>query len=64
MLAPDRLETHNGPPMYVPCIKCQKPADLQETKPDRSRVFKCRNKQCKEVFNLPPAPPPPPPVWR
>lgn len=50
--------------MYVPCIKCTKPADLNETKPDRSRVFKCRNKQCKEVFTLPPAPPPPPPAWR
>ncbi len=50
--------------MYVPCIKCTKPADLQETKPDRCRVFKCRNKECREVFTLPPLPPPPPPLRR
>jgi len=40
--------------MNIACIKCGKPADLQETKVDRSRVFKCRNKQCKEVFTRPP----------
>ena len=41
---------HNAAVMYIPCIKCAKPADLQETKPDRIRVFKCRNKKCGEVF--------------
>ena len=45
--------------MYVPCIKCGKPADLEETKIDKTRVFKCRNKKCREVFTLPPLPPPP-----
>ena len=50
--------------MYVPCIKCGKPADLQETKPDQHRRFKCRNKQCKEEFMLPPQPPPQAPSWR
>lgn len=49
--------------MYVTCIKCQGKADLEETKHDKTRVFKCRNKQCKEVFTLPPAPPPTP-AWR
>ena len=50
--------------MYMPCIKCGKPADLQETKADRSRVFKCRNKQCGEAFPQPPFVPPPPTPWR
>ncbi len=49
---------------FVPCIKCAKPADLQKTKVDKTRQFKCRNKQCKEEFILPPLPPPPPPTWR
>ena len=40
--------------MYIPCPTCGKPADLQETKPDRTRVFKCRNKQCGNVFTMPP----------
>lgn len=50
--------------MYVPCIKCGKPADLQETRSDRHRVFLCRNKECKERFTLPPLPSPQPPSWR
>jgi hypothetical protein len=50
--------------MYVPCIKCQKPADLQETKPDKTRLFKCRDKKCGEVFTLEPLPPPAPQPWR
>ncbi len=50
--------------MHLPCTKCGKPADLQETKPDKTRVFKCRNKACKEVFVLPPLPPPQAPSWR
>jgi hypothetical protein len=45
--------------MHVPCQKCKGPADLQETKPDRTRVFKCRNKKCAEVQVLPPYEPPP-----
>ena len=40
--------------MYIPCPKCGKPADLQETKVDRTRVFKCRNKQCGQITVLPP----------
>ncbi|HEV3029971.1 MAG TPA: hypothetical protein VG457_20495 [Planctomycetota bacterium] len=44
--------------MHVPCTKCGKPADLQETKPDRSRLFLCRDKKCREKFTLPPLPPP------
>ena len=31
--------------MYVPCTKCGKPADLQETKADRTRVFLCRDEE-------------------
>jgi ssDNA-binding Zn-finger/Zn-ribbon topoisomerase 1 len=50
--------------MHVPCPKCGKPADLQETKSNQHRVFKCRNKQCGESFVLPPRPPPPPPFGR
>ncbi len=50
--------------MHVPCVKCAKPADLQETKPDRTRVFKCRDKKCKEVFILPPRPPPQATPWK
>ena len=46
--------------MHVPCVKCGKPADLTETKANQSRVFKCRNKQCGEIFILPPRPPPAP----
>ncbi|HXX94537.1 MAG TPA: hypothetical protein VEN81_12955 [Planctomycetota bacterium] len=49
--------------MYVPCVKCGKPADLQETKADRTRVFLCRDKKCREKFILPPYQPPPP-TWR
>ncbi|MBI2932804.1 MAG: hypothetical protein HYY16_14245 [Planctomycetes bacterium] len=50
--------------MFVPCIKCSKPADLQQTKVDKTRVFKCRDKKCAEVFILEPLPPPAPPSWR
>jgi hypothetical protein len=50
--------------MHVPCIKCGKPADLTETKSNQHRVFKCRNKQCGEIFTLPPRPPPPAPYGR
>jgi hypothetical protein len=64
VLAGGAADLHNLPFMHVPCIKCGKPADLQETRFDRTRSFKCRNKQCKEVFILPPLPPPPPPTWR
>jgi hypothetical protein len=45
--------------MHIPCPKCKGPADLQETKADRSRIFKCRNKKCGEVQHLPPYEPPP-----
>jgi hypothetical protein len=57
-LVDDGAKSHNLTPMHVPCTKCQKPADLQETKPDRSRLFKCRDKKCREQFTLPPLPPP------
>ena len=40
--------------MHIPCTTCGKPADLLETKNDRTRVFKCRNKQCGIVFTMPP----------
>jgi len=49
---------HNLTPMHVPCTKCGKPADLQETKPDRTRLFRCRDKKCREQFILPQLPPP------
>ena len=52
------VKSHNLSPMHVPCTKCGKPADLQETKPDRSRLFLCRDKKCREKFTLPPLPPP------
>jgi hypothetical protein len=57
-LADEGLKKHNLTPMHVPCTKCGKPADLQETKPDRSRLFLCRDKKCREKFTLPPLPPP------
>ena len=50
--------------MFIPCLKCNGPADLQETKADRTRVFKCRNKACAEVFTQPPYVPPPPTPMR
>lgn len=54
-----RSKDWNNTRMHIPCIKCGKPADLTQTKPDRSRVFKCRNKECGEVFEQPPFEPPP-----
>ena len=63
-LEDEPAKSHNLTLMYVPCIKCGQRADLQETKYDRTRSFKCRNKQCRETFILPPLPPPPPPTWR
>ncbi len=48
---------------HMPCLKCGKPADLHETRPDKVRVFKCRNKQCKEVFTQPPYEPQPK-IWK
>jgi hypothetical protein len=52
------FKSDNLAPMHVPCTKCGKPADLQETKPDRTRLFKCRDKKCREQFILPQLPPP------
>ena len=50
--------------MHIPCIKCSGPADLELTKPDRTRVFKCRSKTCGELFTQPPYVPPPPTPMR
>jgi hypothetical protein len=49
---------------YIPCTKCGKKADLQKTRVDKTRDFKCRDKACGITFNMPPLPPPAPPSWR